>query len=188
MSKTFDARRLDVAAFAQSGASLAGRESLYFYERLAQESQGETADSMPDPPWVDWQSTGGFRRAADGSLRPSIHLRAHVGLPLTCQRCLGQVQTQVDIDRHVVFVDDEDSAAALDDESDDDVLAIVPGFDLYGLIEDELLLALPLVPRHEACADGVQLSAQSADFDTALHDKPQPFAALAALRKGDQGR
>ena len=49
---------------------------------------------------------------------------------------------------------------------------------------DELLLALPLVPRHEICPDSVPLSAQSADFDASQAQRPSPFAALAALKGG----
>ena len=57
------------------------------------------------------------------------------------------------VDRRLFFVAGEDAAAALDTESDDDVLALEPFLDLRGLVEDELLLALPLVPRHEVCPE-----------------------------------
>ena len=62
------------------------------------------------------------------------------------------------------------------------MLALAPDFDLRALIEDELLMALPLVPRHDECPDAVQLSVQSADFDAAQEEKTNPFAALAALK------
>ena len=179
MSRTFDARRLDVAAFAQAGARLAGSELLQKHERLAQEAQG-TIDDLT----LEWQVQGGRRKAVDGSWQPSIHLRAQARLPLSCQRCLGQVMTPLAVDRHLLFVDSEERAAALDDESDDDVLALTPDLDLLALIEDELLLALPLVPRHEVCPDSVPLSAQSADFDASQAQRPSPFAALAALKGG----
>ena len=49
---------------------------------------------------------------------------------------------------HVVaFVRGEDAAAELDAESDFDVLTLTRSLDLRELVEDELLLALPLVPR-----------------------------------------
>ena len=56
-------------------------------------------------------------------------------------------------ERRIFFVDGEDAAAALDAESEDDVLALTPALDLAELVEDELLLALPLVPRHEQCPE-----------------------------------
>lgn len=95
---------------------------------------------------------------------------------------MGEVRVPLAVDRHFVFVPDEDTAAALDEASDDDVLALAPDFDLRALIEDELLMALPLVPRHDECPDAVQLSVQSADFDAAQEEKTNPFAALAALK------
>ena len=182
MSKTFNAGRLDVVAFAQAGATLSGADPLRKYERLVRELHAPQPDLA-----VAWRARGGQRKAVNGSLRPSIHLVAGAELPLTCQRCMGEVLTPVAVDRHFIFVDDEDTAAALDDESDDDVLAMAPDFDLHGLIEDELLMALPLVPRHGECPQGVRLSAQSADFDAAQDEKSSPFAALAALKKGGDG-
>lgn len=177
MSKSWQAHRLDVTAFTRAHGRLEGAEPLQEYERLSQETRGPAPGLT-----VKWQAEGGQRKAADGSLRPAIHLRAAATLALTCQRCLGEVDTAVEVDRHFVFVDDEERAAALDDASDDDVLVAAPDFDLRALIEDELLMALPLVPRHERCPQDVPLSAQSAEFDAAEAAKPNPFAALAALK------
>ena len=47
-----------------------------------------------------------------------------------------EVTEAVEVDRHFLFVPDEATAAALDDESDDDVLAIAPDFNLQALSED----------------------------------------------------
>ncbi|QTD43869.1 YceD family protein [Ottowia testudinis] len=177
MSKTFNAQRLDVAAFADARAVLSGTDTLQKYERLAHELQAPAPDLT-----VGWRAAGGPRKASSGSVYPSIHLQIEAALPLTCQRCMGEVITEVEVDRHFLFVPDEATAAALDDMSDDDVLAIAPDFNLAALIEDELLMALPLVPRHDACPVAVRLETQSDDFDGAQAAKRQPFAALAALR------
>ena len=140
----------------------------------------ESDSSLKDV--VRWQATGERRSAVDGSVRPALHLCVHAALPLTCQRCLGEVLTPVEVDRHFIFVPDESTAAALDDESEDDVLALEPSFDLHALIEDELLMALPLVPRHDRCPQPVMLSVQDPGFDAPTPDKPNPFAALAQLK------
>lgn len=182
MSKQFHVRRLDVAAFAQAQAGLEGRDELGAYPRVLQELHAPRADLA-----IEWRVRGEQRRAVDGSLRPALHLQVNAALPLSCQRCLDQVTALIDIDRHFVFVPDEDTAAALDDASDDDVLALAPDFDLHALIEDELLMALPLVPRHEECPEAVPLSAQDADFDAATEERRHPFAALSALRKPGAG-
>jgi uncharacterized protein len=57
-----------------------------------------------------------------------------------------------------------------------------PRFDLHTLVEDELLLALPLVPMHSVCPTPVRL--QVGEEALAADDVPpaHPFAALAAFK------
>ena len=56
-------------------------------------------------------------------------------------------------------------------------------FDLHALLEDEILLDLPLIPMHEHCPSvgGVQIAA--APTPQANADTQQPFAGLADLFK-----
>lgn len=171
-------RKLDVARMAQARQALAGTELLQHYERLAQECRGPMAGLT-----LKWQATGETRSLASGSSHPALHLQAEAALPLTCQRCLGEVPTQVAVDRHFIFLPDEDTAAALDDDEEDDLLVLARDFDLHALIEDEMLLALPLVPMHETCPAPVKTAAQDADFAVAGGERPNPFAALAVLKK-----
>ena len=59
-------------------------------------------------------------------------------------------------------------------------------FDVVSLIEDELLLALPPVPRHETCPHPLPMSAEADGFaaeNEAVEEKPHPFAKLAAMKK-----
>ena len=177
MSKTFNARHLNVAAFTQAKAVISGDDLLQNYERLAQELQAPAPDLT-----LKWQATGESRTAVDGSVRPAIHLQVQANVPLTCQRCMEAVHTPIDVDRHFIFVPDEATAAAMDDDSEDDVLEMSADFNLLGLIEDEVLMALPLVPRHDVCPTGVIQSAQTDDFNDVAEEKPNPFAALAALK------
>ena len=79
------------------------------------------------------------------------------------------------------FVKGEDAAAALDAEAEDDVLALTPALDLRELIEDELLLALPLVPRHAHCPEPLPRAFVE---DPAVDPADNPFAALAVLKGG----
>ena len=60
------------------------------------------------------------------------------------------VDVPLDVERSFRFVADEATAEALDEECDEDLLALGREFDLRELIEDELLMALPVVPRHES--------------------------------------
>ena len=101
---------------------------------------------------------------------------------LECQRCLMSVAADVTAQRSFLFVHGEDTAAELDSDSEDDVLALTRSLDVRELIEDELLLALPIVPRHETCPQPLLLASEP---DAAPEEEaPHPFAALAALKRG----
>lgn len=151
-------------------------------ERLADAAATETpAAGWPDVAW----SVRGEQRAQRGSEPQTwLHLRADAQVSLTCQRCLQPVQASLQVDRWIRLVRDEELAASLDAESDDDVLALGGRLDLLELVEDELLLELPLVPRHEQCPTSLPTVAASVEFDEPV-EKPNPFAVLAAL-KGKQ--
>jgi uncharacterized protein len=84
------------------------------------------------------------------------------------------------VDRWLRFVADEAQAEALDADSEDDVLVLARFTDLVELIEDEFLLALPIVPRHEVCPEPLPLP--HSDAEAVEQEQPHPFAALAALK------
>ena len=182
MSQHFRPEHLDVGAFAHAQAELSGHEPLPALPRLAAEVPPDAADQAAAV-LVTWQASGAMRTLPGVGTQPSIHLRAQASVPLTCQRCLSPVATPLAVDRHFVFVADEASAAALDESLDDaDVLVVSPRFDLRALLEDELLLALPLVARHAHCPDALPAEAIDAHFDSAAEAaRPHPFAALAGL-------
>ena len=83
---------------------------------------------------------------------PAAHLSVTADVVLTCQRCLGPVRRMLASDAEVVFADE--AAAGLPEGSE--VVAGDPHrLDFAALVEDELLLALPIIPQHdagEACA------------------------------------
>lgn len=174
---------LDVRAFAQAGASLQAEQPLARFERLHDEMLPGAAG---DARLVQWQAHGELRPAANGGA-PSVWLRlqAHTSVPLACQRCLAAVDTVLDVDRWFRFVADEATAALEDDGCEEDVLALEPRPSLHELLEDELLMALPLVPMHETCPDPVVMQVGSANVQE-QETGPQrknPFAELAKLKK-----
>jgi uncharacterized protein len=179
MSHEFVATRLDVKAFAKAGAVLSGQDLLSKYERLLEEASGQGGERP-----VRWQARGELRREAGGQEQVWLHLQAAVSLPLVCQRCMGPVDIALEVDRSFRFVATEAQAELEDEEAEEDVLALSRDFNLQELLEDELLMALPVVPRHETCPTEVRLAAQDPDFDVASAEKPNPFAVLAGLRGG----
>lgn len=172
------ATSFDVRAFAQAAGSRTAQDALQKYERLAQELSAPAPDLT-----VNWSVQGEMRPVPGDAPEIWLHVQANTCLHLTCQRCLAPVEVPLEVDRSFRFVADEETAAALDDESEEDVLALDQEFDLANLIEDELLMEIPLVPRHEVCPVAVKLEVVDPDFEAALADKPKPFAALAQLRK-----
>ena len=184
-AREFDPFRLDVEAFAKDGASLEGRWPLAQLDRLA-ESAFADPDSGVDAAAgrdITWQVRGELRALRGGDSQIWLHLSAHTELPLECQRCLKAIVVAVDTERNFLFVRGEDAAAQIDADSEDDVLALTRALDLRELIEDELLLALPLVPRHEVCLSPLPMAAAD-DEAAAAEAPPHPFAGLAALKRG----
>lgn len=177
MTREFVPGRLDVNGFAEAAAVLAGSDPLLTYPRLSTELAGPALDSS-----VNWQAAGATRGGASGGAVPWLHLSAQTRVPLTCQRCLAPVDVDLRVDRWFRFAVDETSAAAEDEESEEDVLVSSRDFDLHALIEDELLMEVPITPRHEVCPEPVQLSAVDPDFDAAEAARANPFAMLDALR------
>lgn len=184
MSLEFNPRRLDVAVFAQAGAHLGGNEPLASFERLREEGGGKAAEQGH----ITWSAQGESRKDASGHVQHWLHLSAEAAVPQVCQRCLEQVDVDLVVQRSFRFVATEAQAEAEDEDSEEDVLALARDFDLLALVEDELLMELPLAPMHEVCPKSVPMSASDPDFDAAAAEKPKPFAALAGLRAQSKGQ
>ena len=182
MKPDFKADRLDVAAFACEGASLAGSERLARFPRLA----SEASEPVPERP-VHWSAEGELRASGGRADDPWLHLSANATLPQACQRCLEPVEIRLEVDRWFRFAADEETAASQDEDAEEDVLALEAGFDLCRLVEDELLMALPVVPLHDACPVPVGAALADPDFQSASEDRKNPFAALAQLRPRTKG-
>lgn len=177
MKREFDPRRLDVEAFAREGETLQGDWPLAALERLAASAHPDA--QAGEDRRVRWQCQGELRSVRGAPPQVWLHLQAATALSLECQRCLGPVPCSLDARRDFLFVHGEDTAAELDADSEDDVLALTRALDLQTLVEDELLLSLPLVPRHEVCPEELPHSASDPGAEEA---PPNPFAALAALK------
>lgn len=176
MTKQFAARRLDVKAFAEEAGVLEGAEPVRLHPRLLAESQGRGADTP-----VAWTATAETRNPRHVQAQVWIHLKAETILSLTCQRCLNPVEVHVGFDRSFRFVADETTAAAEDEEAEEDVLALSQAFDIVELVEDELLMELPLAPRHETCPP-VRLEVADEGFEGTSSRHENPFAALGQLK------
>jgi len=177
MSSSNSPQHLDVKAFSTSQSALSGEVDLQGMPRLRADCAEDVAGK------AEWSVQGELRQARDGQAASWIHLQAKTKVPLTCQRCLKTVEQALEVDRSFRFVKDEVTADAQDDESEEDLLVLSKDFDLLALVEDELLMALPLVPMHTSCQS--EHAPTSPDDSGANADaKPNPFAVLATMRLG----
>ena len=182
-ARPHDPLRLDIENFTADGATLQGRWPLTQFERLL---DGWPAEAPPPDAEVEWLASGELRRPK--ALEPErwLHLEARTQVWRECQRCLQPVALPLSLQCSLRFVRGEDEAARLDAESEEDVLALERSFDLQALVEDELLLALPLVPRHEQCPQPLAAPAEPEMDEAPVRENP--FAALARLRRRPGGQ
>lgn len=179
MTKQFSAQRLDVKAFAEEAGELSGEEPVRQHHRLMAETQGRSADSP-----VTWSAAGQLRNPRHVNPQVWLHLNAGTTLSLLCQRCLNPMDVPVAVDRDFRFVADEQSAAAEDDVSEEDVLVLSREFNLMDLVEDEILMEMPLAPTHASCAP-VNVEVADEGFEGSSAARENPFAVLGRLKGED---
>lgn len=172
---------LDLRQIARAGETLKGEVSLDSLSRW-QEGAPEWREPQGARPLVlSWEAHVDIRQPAGGKEQVWLHLCFDGHVPQICQRCLTVYLEPIAVDRWFRFVPDEATAEAQDDESEEDLLVWTPRFNLLELIEDELLLALPIVPMHEACPESLPNEVEDDGFHP---EKPHAFAALSALKLG----
>ena len=174
-----DPRKLDVRQLARDSGELVGVLPQGQLTRLASSLMPPLVDGLPPP--VHWSAQGTQRAVPGGVPEIWLHLRGDSIVRVECQRCLQPLNQPLQVDRHLRFVLGDDEAARLDEDSEHDVLALVARLDVIELLEDELILALPLVPRHEVCPHPLA-PAQVGSPNATPDPRPHPFAALADWR------
>ncbi len=108
--------------------------------------------------------------------RRALRLRLSGTLQLTCQRCLGELAQAVQVDEVLQLAETqaEIDAELVNTEAPERILA-GREMQVHELVEDELVLALPIAPRHERCAGKPSGAAAT---------KQSPFAGLKDLMHG----
>jgi uncharacterized protein len=97
---------------------------------------------------------------------------------LTCQTSLEAFRHEIAVDDRLVLVDEESQLPPAEEESDtEDYLVAGEPLDIRDLVEDAVLLALPMVPRKPGLAEPREEAAQPQS------QRESPFAALASLKK-----
>lgn len=111
---------------------------------------------------VRWQMAPDARPVSVAHPRRRWHVIIAAQLQCTCERCLEPVVLEVNVDRAIEFfasaaLADEATAEQTNDDTEDsdaddvDFLSPEDSLSLRDLVEDELLLALPMAPKHPQC-------------------------------------
>ncbi|MCU0811298.1 MAG: DUF177 domain-containing protein [Thiobacillaceae bacterium] len=87
----------------------------------------------------------------DMQRRPVLHIAIQGEMVLTCQRCMGDLLHGIEVNRQLYLARDEAELERLEEALGLDGEVILAGgkLNLVELVEDEVLLGLPLVPKHE---------------------------------------
>lgn len=132
----------------------------------------------------------------EGSARGRVHFARELGLPvadvefateavLTCQRCLEPMRWPVEGRGRVIMVAEEEQADRLPGELET-ILAADNRISIRELVEEELLLSMPIAPVHDPgeCA----ASAPEAPVESApdAQHRQRPFERLGELLKRDK--
>ena len=117
----------------------------------------------------------------DGHPAADLHLKGQ--LNLICQRCNAPLEFGIDRTTRFRFVATEEELNSLPIE-DDEIDAVVASrnMNIHDWVEDEAILSLPLVPRHDGCTAPL-----SSDDVATPAPASNPFAVLLALRDDDGG-
>lgn len=170
--------RIDPFRLVEQKRSLKGRVSVSSMPRLMVMLSGKGQEDCS----VELEFGKGQRSNA-----PEIRLRVEAEIDLACQRCLGDLHFTVNTESELVLIQHE--AQAEQYEGLDTLLVEEDQpLTISELVEDELLLSLPMVPMHDNEADCEQhIEPEFTVQDTEIEAEPKqnPFSVLKTLKDGD---
>ena len=137
-----------------------------------------------------WAVNTFFDGVTGGEPRLKMNLSLKGQMQLICQRCMQPCLVQIDDSRQFVFLANEALADAFPMEDDAlEPLVMDSQFDLLGTIEDEILLALPLIPKHpEGTCEPAALGSGADDplnQGETVKKPDNPFNILKNMKKKD---
>ena len=167
-------QRVDAWELARKGNELHGVAALSGFERLLSGLPEQVASE------VKWDLGG----ETENTGRRFLALHAEATVKIECQRCLEFFDLALVVDNRLELVETETEIEAEDDTEEDpdgpDRVLGTTHLDVLALVEDELILALPYVPKHDVCPSlpkGLESDQGSESV------RPSPFAVLAELKK-----
>jgi uncharacterized protein len=145
----------------------------------------EEASVVQSGDGFDWQMRTHFEDSPGSEPRQILDIGLNGRLHLVCQRCLQDCAVNLAETRRFVLVASEVEADdyPMDDEEQEPLVAS-QHFNLLETIEDEILLSLPLIPKHPDGFCEPHASSFGLDDADESSGKPEnPFKALKNMKK-----
>lgn len=206
MCERTDIKPIDAFAFAHQGREAQGTIPLV---RLTRAVDGLPEQPLGEAGLVTWSARGEMGKTGLVLGQPLLRIRVQANPIVVCQRCNTPFAYPVDSDVLLQLVKSEDDldtgvaagdhAGGFGDEDDEDdevgsngrsLASNLPEkvvgshhFDLLAQIEDELILSVPYVPKHDVCP-GAQANDDEASQEPVVK-RPSPFAVLEQLKHKD---
>lgn len=135
---------IDNLKFAKSGQSIEGELDVGLVERIQEIEEYKGV--------IKFQLAG----SVDNLNRPTLNLHIHGIITTLCQNCLQPMEIQLDNSSAItIFFTEEQLDQALFSEDEDqgaeDGVLVEQEFDVMNLVEDEVIVSLPYVSKHDAC-------------------------------------
>ncbi|WP_159991847.1 YceD family protein [Pelistega ratti] len=164
---------IDLMDLVRLSQEVQGSADITAFNRLSEDLPQQTTQTQ-----VEWHITG--HQKPHGPALIQLQIKANP--QLQCQRCMKlfhyPIATEVELEavtsQKALDADVADSGE-IDSQAYEKILAHQP-VNIIELVEDELILSLPYIPKHEVCQDLVELPEDN------LAKKPSPFAILEKLK------
>jgi uncharacterized protein len=176
--------KVDLTRLARSGTALFGSFPVTKLKRLVEDLPSQAAISAEpgvNDKGIVWFEVSGSTQTGR---RDRITLEVQSVLALTCQRCLQTMWLEIDEKvEFELYTSESQMRSALDGEEMEphapEPLLVLQPIDLFELIEDQLILAVPYVPKHEDC----QPAKSEAGDPIEPVKRQSPFEVLGKLKR-----
>jgi uncharacterized protein len=175
------ARRFDAWKLVTRQGQLTGKLDPFDLERLHDSLGEDESGQVPDA-----EITYRINGLTDPSGHAALEIAIDGQLPLGCQRCLQPFLWPVHQQTTVLLAHDEDELTYLDDNDEREVILAAAPLDPREVVEDELVLSVPYVPRCDRpeCVAAALVEDATAQDQGRPDTESSPFGALAALKDG----
>lgn len=168
-------RRIDALKACTQGASY---EGLIMPEELSRLSAAVVSIQREVAVKVNFFRDDSNYRVVTGEL--------HTQVSVQCQRCLSDLDYALHAQMDLAIVISESQLQNLPKDREGWVLGEKGEADLYEAVEEELLLALPIVAYHEHADCSAQGQYSTGNLEEAVAEKDNPFAVLGSLKLADK--